>query len=131
MSEIDKQTRRAAVRGEVLERVEDGKRIVDVYGGRLAFDGELVTLTTAFMPRGTVTFRATDIRVVQWKDAKRMWNGTVQFDVPGASDRPQTANYYTKTGSDERRRYELSFMVDQAPVVSSLIDAIEDRMRHA
>lgn len=125
MARADKQTRRAALKGEVLVRTEDGKQIVDVYGGQLAFDGETVTLTTAFLPgRGTVAFRATDVRAVQWREAGRFTNGRARFVVPGASDLPQAGNYWTKTGKDERDRYELTFTVTQADVVRSLCDAI-------
>lgn len=129
MSGTDRQTRRAALKGEALERVEDGKRIIDVYGGQLTFDGELITLTRATMPRGTVSFRAADVRAIEWKDARRMWNGEVRFTVPDASDRPQDGTYWTKTGSDERRRYTLTFTTGQAAPIRALCDDIESRMR--
>jgi hypothetical protein len=122
---IDKRVRRAAVQGAVQDRMEGGRRIVDVYGGQLVFDGLVVTLTRSLMPRGTVTFRATDVRAVEWRDAGRIRNGEVRFVVPGASDRPQTGGYHTRTADDERARYGLTFTGSQAASVRSLCEAVQ------
>lgn len=103
----------------------DSRQVVDLYRGQLTFDGETVTVTRTSMPRGSVTFRVADLRAVEWKDAGRVVNGEVRFVVPGASDRAQTGSYWTRTDSDESRRYKLTFTAGQAAAVRELCDRIQ------
>jgi hypothetical protein len=91
-------------------------------GTRIIFDGETVTVAKR---KKEVRFRAADVRAIHWKDARKWWNGEVRFVVPGASDSPQTGNYWTKTGKDERHHYTVTFLVDQADAMRAVCDAIE------
>ncbi len=101
------------------------------YGGRITFDGEIVTVTRRHFPeKGDVRFRASDVHAIIWKGARRFWNGEVRFVVPGASDVPQSGNYWTKTGKDERDRYALTFTVEQSETMRSLCDAIDGARGH-
>lgn len=79
-------------------------------GQKVTFDGKVVTVVRR---KKEVSFRATDVRTIQWREARKWLNGEVKFVVPGASDAPQTGNYWTKTGNDESRRYTVTFLVEQ------------------
>jgi hypothetical protein len=91
-------------------------------GQRITFDGQTVTVVKR---KKEVRFRAADVRAIQWKDARKWWNGEVKFVVPGASDAPQTGSYWTKTGKDEGYRYTITFLVEQAAAMRAVCDAIQ------
>jgi hypothetical protein len=91
-------------------------------GQRITFDGQTVTVVKR---KKEVRFRAADVRAIQWKDARKWWNGEVKFVVPGASDVPQTGSYWTKTGKDEGYRYTITFLVEQAAAMRAVCDAIQ------
>ena len=91
-------------------------------GQRITFDGQTVTVVKR---KKEVRFRAADVRAIQWKDARKWWNGEVKFVVPGASDAPQTGSYWTKTGKDEGHRYTITFLVEQSAAMRAVCDAIQ------
>jgi hypothetical protein len=91
-------------------------------GQRITFDGQIITVMRR---KKEVRFRASDVRTIQWKDARKWWNGEVKFVVPGASDAPQTGNYWTKTGKDESHRYTVTFLVEQTDAMRAVCDAIQ------
>src|SRR6266496_4141840 len=86
-------------------------------GARIIFDGQTVTVVKR---KKEVRFRAADVRAIRWRDAGKWRNGEVRFDVPGASDVPQTGNYWTKTGKDESHRYTVNFLVEQAEAMRAV-----------
>src|SRR5438105_15600292 len=91
-------------------------------GQRVTFDGQIVSVVHR---KSEVRFRATDLRTIQWRNPSKWLNGSVQFVVPGASDAPQTGNYWTKTGKDESHRYTVTFLAEQADAMRALCDAIQ------
>lgn len=88
---------------------------------RVVFDGETVTVVRRSKQ---VSFHVSDLASIEWKDARKWLNGTVQFVVPGASDRKQTGNYYTKTGNDYSRQYSVTFLLEQSDAMRAVCDAI-------
>lgn len=92
------------------------------FGQRVTFDGQVVTVIHR---KKEVRFRAADVRTIQWRDARKWLNGEVKFIVPGASDAPQTGNYWTKTGKDESHRYTVTFLPEQAEAMRAICDAIQ------
>lgn len=91
-------------------------------GQRIIFDGQTITVVKR---KKEVRFRAADVRAIEWKNARKWWNGEIKFVVPGASDAPQTGSYWTRTGKDESYRYTVTFLVEQADTMRAVCDAIQ------